>query len=136
MNSVADDDPPYSLIGRDSPSILDNGREDNEIDFNNDDFEDDFYARPIALELNAIDIPRPAFVPSYDVQSATSDDDDDVAPVAAAIPFAVASSKMKGVANVEGNDPDAPRAQIDTGAFASCTDQLHGRVGRVGRVGW
>ena len=84
MNSVADDDPLYSLIGRDSPSILDNGREDNGIDFDNedfeaDDFEDDFYARPIALELNAIDIPRPVFVPSYDVQSATSDDDDDVA---------------------------------------------------------
>ena len=119
VNSVADDDPFYS------PSILDNGRGSNEFDLDNDDLEDDSYARPIALELNAIDIPRPAFVPSYDVQSATSDDDDDVAPVAAAIPFAVASSKMKEVTNVEGNDPEAPRAQIDTGAFVSCTDQQH-----------
>ena len=59
---------------------MDNGRGSNEIDFDNDDLEYDSYARPIALELNAIAIPRPAFVPSYDVQSATSDDDDDDVP--------------------------------------------------------
>jgi hypothetical protein len=123
VNSVADDDPLYSLIGRDSPSILDKGRGDNEIDFDKEDFVVDSYARPIALELNAIDIPRPAFIPSYYVQSATSDDDDDDVPVTAAIPFAVASSKMKEVTSVEGNNPEAPRAQIDTGAFTSFTDQ-------------
>jgi hypothetical protein len=102
---------------------LDKGRGDNEIDFDKEDFVVDSYARPIALELNAIDIPRPAFIPSYYVQSATSDDDDDDVPVTAAIPFAVASSKMKEVTSVEGNNPEAPRAQIDTGAFTSFTDQ-------------
>ena len=130
VNSVTDDDPILSTIGRVFLPTLDKGRGTMEFDFGNDvvpeDPDDDnFCTRPFAIELNALDIHRPIFCHSSDVQSATSTTNNDDAPVTTVIPDGVSSSKIDKAPYLDGNDPDAVRAQIDSGAFTSCTDQKH-----------
>ena len=138
VKTVADDDPQsitsrFSHIGRDSLLSLDNGRETTEFadfdDFENfatDEYDDELCTRPFAIELNAIDIQCPFLEQSCDVLSTTSDDEEST--VKDEIPSGVASSKTDEAPTVEDDDdddPDVVRAQIDSGAFASCTDQRH-----------
>ena len=129
VNSVADDDPILSTIGRVFLPTLDKGRGTMEFEFGNDipeDPDDDnFCTCPFSIELNALDIHRPVFCHSSDVQSATSTTNNDDAPVTTVIPDGVSSSKIDKAPYLDDNDPDAVRAQIDSGAFTSCTDQKH-----------
>jgi hypothetical protein len=113
VNSVADDDPFYSYIGRASCSLLDNGRGTSEFEFANDDTEDDFCTRPFAAEFNA---------PYFNVLSASSYDVDD-ASVTTAIRSGVASSKTNEATIVEGDELETLLALIDSDAVTFCTDQ-------------
>jgi hypothetical protein len=70
---------------------LENGRGTSEFDSENDALKDYLFTRPSTLGFNAIDIHRPDFSQAYDVQSTTSDGDDDS--VTTAIPSGVTSSK-------------------------------------------
>jgi hypothetical protein len=83
----------------------------------------DLFARPFAIERNAIDTQRPVSSRYYGVQSTTSDGDD--ALVTMAIPCGVASSKKNEAHAVEDDDPDPLRAQIDSGALTPCADQWY-----------
>lgn len=124
VNSVADDDPASLCHLSASLPFLDNGRGTSEFDSEDDDLDFACFNRPFAIELNAIDIQRPVFLQSYDIQTATSNIED--VSVISEIPCGVASPKMKKALEIESEtDPDAPRAQIDSGAFTSCTDQQH-----------
>ena len=78
--------------------------------------------RPFAIKLYAIDTQRPVLSQSYYVQSASSDDVNDVS-VTTAIRSGAASSKTKVATDVENDDQNTLRAQIDSGAFTSCTNQ-------------
>jgi hypothetical protein len=124
VKAVSGDNPLCSCIGRASLSILDDGRETSESEFENenDRIEDDFCTRPFVIELYTIDTQHPVISQSYNVQSATSDDVDD-ASVTKTIRSGVASSKTNVATDVENDDQNTLHVQIDSGAFTSCTNQ-------------
>jgi len=140
VDTLADDDPSPALLnagratngsllhpGR-APDVLaplDEGTEDP--DYDDDAFSNAAYGRfhdghSIALELNAIRVQCPSVIQAYDV---TSDNEDDVSVHSIADCTSSKDATEEGEPPTVDDDPDAIRAQIDSGAFASCTDQKH-----------
>ena len=138
MDTLPDDDPSPSPVeqgrashcrtlsdpGRVTTCLypLDEGTEDTDTidddEFSNF-FDDSNPDHSIAIELNAIRIQRPEVIQAYDIMSDDSDDDESI------LNEVEEGSSKDETPPIVDDDPDAIRAQIDSGAFASCTDQLH-----------
>ena len=103
----------------------------DESESDDDDEDDDVYqlyshVRSISIELNAVNVRHRFDTESYDVLSASPEDDD----------WSACSSNSSAIGSIDEewtkechddfeDDPDAVRAQVDTGAFASVTDKKH-----------
>ncbi len=80
----------------------------------------------MAVKINAIDIHFPKTMASNDVFSANTDYDcSDSSSVTLSTSSNASSVIQEDIPPTVDDDPYALRAQIDTGAFASVTDQLH-----------
>ena len=110
-NVAAPFTPIVETVSDDDPEFLDQGRV-TDLDPLNQGRD---YDAPISLTLNAVDIVEPIFTPSADVTSEYVDVE---------IPKEETSAKAILRLGID-NDPDAVRAQIDTGAWCSCSDQQH-----------
>ena len=101
------DDDPSPCDARDDLPIVETVTDDDDDDPDfQDQGRDDF-----AHSINSVHISEPVFTPSADVFN-----DDTVL---------LQNVNTEPHAPCFDDDPDALRAQIDSGAFASCTDQLH-----------
>jgi len=102
--------PRIATLPGDDPSCDSQKPSLNSIDDENDD--GDIYKEGrddimITSSINAIDIHRISWSPSADVQIEVDD------------------AQVNSVSAQHVGDMDALRAQVDTGAHVSCTDQLH-----------
>ena len=143
MTTLPDDDPADNMNCLDpgratnsAPSLKQGRDTPNTETFNSDNYDEEFCSddancdeefcldeddKPLACQINAISIHNPPVLEPYEILSASSDDDiSDCSSVSGDSVFQIGD----GPSDVD-NDPGALRAQIDSGAFASVTDQLH-----------
>jgi hypothetical protein len=100
VKTLPDDDPSVSSSEETLPSTDD--------DSSLDGFDQERESIGILSPLNSIEIPVATITHSNDVEDGES-----------------IANPEPGAPPLDDSDDDVPRAQIDTGAFASCTDQLH-----------
>ena len=110
-NVTASFTPVVETVPDDDPESFDQGR-DPDLNPLHQGWD---YDSSISLMINAVDMEEPVFTPSADVTSEYRDVE---------MPREESSAKAILRLGVD-NDPDAVRAQIDTGAWCSCSDQLH-----------
>ena len=128
--TIADDDPDCLSIDKQNHfNLLNQGwvqHDDSNEDDLLDDFDFDFNDNRVfstALAIHAIDVNLPPAMRHADILPYVGESDD--SSVASSNTSCASLIIQEDALPVVDDDPDAVRAQIDTGAFASVTDQLH-----------